>query len=63
MHFVGKPAYGIELAILDETTGKELEGPCNGVLAIKSISPSFARTIHKDHQVRNLVFGGETAFQ
>lgn len=44
------PFFGIELAILDPTTGTELEGnDVSGVLAIKRPWPSMARTIAGDH--------------
>ncbi|KAJ2686349.1 acetyl-coenzyme A synthetase 2 [Coemansia spiralis] len=45
------PFFGIELAILDPTTGAELEGnDVSGVLAIKRSWPSMARTIAGDHK-------------
>jgi len=45
------PFFGIETAILDPTTGKELEGnDVEGVLAIKSPWPSIARTVWGDHK-------------
>ncbi|KAI8320272.1 acetyl-coenzyme A synthetase [Martensiomyces pterosporus] len=45
------PFFGIELAILDPTTGTELEGnDVTGVLAIKRPWPSMARTIAGDHK-------------
>ncbi|KAJ1652777.1 acetyl-coenzyme A synthetase 2, partial [Coemansia sp. RSA 25] len=45
------PFFGIELAILDPTTGVELEGnDVSGVLAIKRSWPSMARTIAGDHR-------------
>ena len=44
------PCYGINFAVLDPTTGKELKGnDVEGVLAIKSIWPSIARTVYGDH--------------
>ncbi|KAJ2663615.1 acetyl-coenzyme A synthetase 2 [Coemansia sp. RSA 1199] len=44
------PFFGVELAILDATTGVELEGnDVSGVLAIKRSWPSMARTIAGDH--------------
>lgn len=44
------PCYGIDFAILDSSTGKELEGNnVEGVLAIKKIWPSIARTVFGDH--------------
>lgn len=44
------PFFGIEPAILDPTTGKELTEPnSEGVLAMKRSWPSFARTIWKNH--------------
>ena len=52
------PYYGIEFAVLDPTTGAELakssdettHGTVEGVLAIKQIWPSIARTIYGDHE-------------
>ncbi|KAJ1728823.1 acetyl-coenzyme A synthetase 2 [Coemansia biformis] len=45
------PFFGVELAILDPTTGAELEGnDVSGVLAIKRPWPSMARTIAGDHK-------------
>ncbi|KAJ1813765.1 acetyl-coenzyme A synthetase 2 [Coemansia sp. RSA 2599] len=45
------PFFGVELAILDATTGAELEGnDVSGVLAIKRPWPSMARTIAGDHK-------------
>ncbi|KAI9466550.1 acetyl-coenzyme A synthetase 2 [Coemansia sp. RSA 989] len=45
------PFFGIELAILDPTTGAELEGnDVSGVLAIRRPWPSMARTIAGNHK-------------
>ncbi|KAG0317490.1 acetyl-CoA synthetase, partial [Podila horticola] len=45
------PFFGIDLAILDPVTGKELEGnDVTGVLAVKKAWPSIARTIYNNHQ-------------
>ncbi|KAG0370268.1 acetyl-coenzyme A synthetase [Gamsiella multidivaricata] len=45
------PFFGIDLAILDPASGKELIGnDVTGVLAIKRAWPSIARTIYGDHQ-------------
>ncbi|KAJ2813117.1 acetyl-coenzyme A synthetase 2 [Coemansia furcata] len=45
------PFFGVELAILDPTTGTEIEGnDVSGVLAIKRSWPSMARTIAGDHK-------------
>ncbi|KAF9109296.1 acetyl-CoA synthetase [Mortierella sp. AM989] len=45
------PFFGIDLAILDPTTGKEMAGnDVTGVLAVKRAWPSIARTIYGDHQ-------------
>ncbi|TFY53713.1 hypothetical protein EVJ58_g9297 [Rhodofomes roseus] len=45
------PFFGIETAILDPTTGKELEGPdVEGVLVLKTPWPSIARSVYQDHQ-------------
>ena len=44
------PFFGIEAAILDPVTGKELEGDeVEGVLVLKNPWPSIARTIYGDH--------------
>ncbi|CDF90642.1 probable Acetyl-coenzyme A synthetase 1 [Zygosaccharomyces bailii] len=44
------PFFGIEPAILDANTGKEITAShAEGVLAVKSGWPSFARTIWKNH--------------
>ncbi|CAO1636365.1 unnamed protein product [Sympodiomycopsis kandeliae] len=45
------PFWGVELALLDPTTGKELQGnEVEGVLAVKQPWPSMARTIKGDHK-------------
>ncbi|GJJ77172.1 acetyl-CoA synthetase [Entomortierella parvispora] len=45
------PFFGIDLAILDPVTGKELEGNnVTGVLVVKRDWPSIARTIYGNHQ-------------
>jgi acetyl-CoA synthetase len=47
----GLPHFGVELAVLDATTGQEITkegGDVEGVLAIKSSIPSMARTLHGD---------------
>ncbi|KAF9547501.1 acetyl-CoA synthetase [Mortierella hygrophila] len=45
------PFFGIDLAILDPVTGKELDGnDVTGVLAVKKAWPSIARTIYGDHK-------------
>ncbi|KAF8508730.1 hypothetical protein BU17DRAFT_77923 [Hysterangium stoloniferum] len=45
------PFFGIQPAILDPTTGKELVGNnVEGVLAIKAPWPSIARTVYNDHK-------------
>ena len=44
------PCYGIDFAVLDPSTGKELLGPdVEGVLAIRKPWPSIARTVYGDH--------------
>ncbi|KAG0373717.1 acetyl-CoA synthetase [Mortierella sp. AD032] len=44
------PFFGIDVAILDPVTGKELEGnDVTGVLAVKKAWPSIARTIYGNH--------------
>jgi len=45
------PFFGIELAVLDAKTGKELEGNnVEGVLCVKQPWPGMARTVFGDHQ-------------
>ncbi|KAG9319814.1 hypothetical protein KVV02_003599 [Mortierella alpina] len=45
------PFFGIDLAILDPVTGKELVGnDVTGVLAVKKAWPSIARTVYNNHQ-------------
>jgi len=44
------PYFGIQFAVIDSTTGKEIEGNgVEGVLCVKSIFPSCARTVYGDH--------------
>jgi acetyl-CoA synthetase len=44
------PFFGVDLAILDPHTGKELHGnDVNGVLAVRQPFPSIARTVHENH--------------
>ncbi|OQE18625.1 hypothetical protein PENSTE_c017G10253 [Penicillium steckii] len=44
------PCFGIDVAILDPTTGEELQGnSVEGVLAVKKPWPSMARTIRGNH--------------
>lgn len=42
------PFFGIVPAIVDKD-GKELEGPCQGVLALKQPWPGMMRTVYGDH--------------
>jgi len=45
------PFFGIEPAILDPVTGKELEGNnVEGVLVLKRPWPSIARSVYQDHK-------------
>jgi acetyl-CoA synthetase len=45
------PYFGVNLAVLDAVTGKEIEGnDVEGVLAIKSPWPGMAQTIFGDHE-------------
>lgn len=44
------PFWGIEPAILDPQSGKEIEGDAEGALVIKKPWPSMARTIMGDHK-------------
>jgi acetyl-CoA synthetase len=45
------PYYGINFAVLDPTSGKELIGnEVEGVLCIKSNWPSLTRTVYNDHE-------------
>ena len=43
------PFFGVQPVILDPQTGEEIEGTCEGVLAIKESWPSQMRTIYGDH--------------
>ncbi|MFQ5675635.1 MAG: acetate--CoA ligase, partial [bacterium] len=43
------PFFGIQPAILDES-GKELEGPAQGLLVIKAAWPGLMRTVYGDHE-------------
>ena len=43
------PAFGVKTVILDEK-GNELEGACQGYLALSQAWPSCMRTIHGDHK-------------
>lgn len=43
------PFFGVQPVILDES-GKELEGPARGYLAIKAAWPGIMRTIYGDHE-------------
>jgi acetyl-CoA synthetase len=44
------PFFGIDIAVLDPHTGKELVGnDVTGVLAVRNSFPSIARTIHNNH--------------
>ncbi|PPJ52841.1 hypothetical protein CBER1_11441 [Cercospora berteroae] len=43
------PFLGVEAAVLDPTTGKELPDGSEGVLAIRKPTPSMCRTIWGDH--------------
>jgi len=43
------PFFGVEPAVVD-ADGKEMEGPCEGNLVIKSSWPGQIRTIYGDHQ-------------
>jgi acetyl-CoA synthetase len=45
---VGLPFFGVEPVILDES-GRELEGPAHGYLAIKRAWPALMRTVYGDH--------------
>ena len=44
------PFFGVQPAILDATTGKELEGAAEGVLCIKDSWPGQARSVFGDHK-------------
>jgi acetyl-CoA synthetase len=43
------PFFGVQPVILDPQTGEEVDGPCEGVLAIKESWPSQMRTVYGDH--------------
>ena len=44
-----RPFFGVQPVLLDEQ-GKEIDGPGNGVLAIKASWPSQIRSVYGDHQ-------------
>lgn len=45
------PFFGIDVVLLDPTTGKEIEGnEVEGVLAVRKPWPSIARTVYGDHK-------------
>ena len=44
------PFFGVQPVILDPQTGQEMEGACEGVLAIKESWPSQMRTVYGDHE-------------
>ncbi|WP_277052931.1 acetate--CoA ligase [Zestomonas thermotolerans] len=44
-----RPFFGVQPVLLDDK-GREIEGPGNGVLAIKASWPSQIRTVYGDHQ-------------
>ncbi len=46
----GYPFFGVTPTVLDPTSGKELEGPCQGVLAFKHPWPGQMRSVYGDHQ-------------
>lgn len=46
----GLPMFGIEPAILEAQSGKELDGKCEGVLAFKRTWPGQMRTVYGDHK-------------
>ena len=43
------PFFGVQPVILDPQTGQEIDGACEGVLAIKESWPSQMRTVYGDH--------------
>jgi acetyl-CoA synthetase len=45
----GFPYFGINFAVIDPKTGKELSGEAEGVLCIKKPWPGIARTVYGDH--------------
>ncbi|MDX1975639.1 MAG: acetate--CoA ligase [Rickettsiales bacterium] len=64
------PFFGVQPLILDPTSGKTLEGACEGVLCIKDSWPGQARTVYGDHarfeqtyfsQYKGLYFTGDGA--
>jgi len=63
-----KPFFGIEPAILDSATGKELFGESQGILCLKGSWPGQMRTVYKNHsrfvetyfsQYKGLYFTGD----
>lgn len=47
---VGLPYFGTRPLLLDQKTGKPLEGEATGVLVYESAWPGIARTVYGDHQ-------------
>ena len=45
---VSLPFFGVVPAVLDPNTGRELEGPCEGVMVIKRAWPGTLRGVHGD---------------
>lgn len=50
----GRPLYGMDLVVLDSLTGKEIDptgkDEIEGLLCVKSLWPSIARTLQGDHE-------------
>ena len=44
------PFFGIQLAILDQTTGALIHGAGSGVLVVRSPWPGMARTLYRNHE-------------
>jgi acetyl-CoA synthetase len=45
-----KPFFGVRPVVLDPATGRPIEGPAEGVLAIADSWPGQMRTVYGDHQ-------------
>eukprot|EP00929_Paragymnodinium_shiwhaense_P092848 TRINITY_DN5288_c0_g1_i1.p1 TRINITY_DN5288_c0_g1~~TRINITY_DN5288_c0_g1_i1.p1 ORF type:complete len:699 (+),score=138.90 TRINITY_DN5288_c0_g1_i1:64-2097(+) len=44
------PFFGVDMAIVNEKTGEELQGECQGALVMKRPPPSFFRTVFEHHE-------------
>lgn len=45
-----QPFFGIQVSIREPTTGKVLEGACEGVIVAEGTWPGITRTVYNNHQ-------------